>query len=66
MLLVPLLPTILSTMLLPMLEREGVFGAQARLHQALYQVDSKSRAEARLVAAKYQRSHPSAHLAVLM
>ena len=66
MLLVPLLPSILSTMLLPMLERERVFGAKARLHQALYEVDSKSRERAKLVAEFYQRSHPRAHFAVLV
>ena len=39
-LLVPVLSALLHALLLPLLEGEGIFRAQARLHQKVHEVDS--------------------------
>ena len=66
MLLVLMLSAILPPMLLPLLEREGVFRAQTRLHQAIHQVAAWSAARDATFVFSDERSHPCSHLTILL
>ena len=61
-----MLPPILPTLLLSMLERERVLGKQTRLHQEVYKVDTRSTSKGARDGISKQRPHPSPDLTVLM
>ena len=65
-LLVHVLSSILPFMLLPLLEREGVFCAQTRLHQEIYKMAAGSAAIDRNFGIEYEGSNPSTDLVVFV